>query len=374
MRGHVDIYAGYYSEPAPTGIADYGILNDSGTVTAYTEAATAVTGTAVIDSLQSTIPNPPQGSSPNGAGLQLNVVMQVNTTASSYDYWLQNTVTFYTNNDTFYYVSNVWNYSSPTASMIANDTAGLGSISPSGNQSFYGYATNETGYTLPLALEIPINVSYSGDAVRASFSYLQAQGGASLAGTPSRYDMVTITEPQQVLSAVILVTGKEYTPSQNYFDSELDFGGDANGANATFTAMQAVLNMSYLLTDGRTALPPSVYGFGGDTAEAATNLQTSRVGGEFVVTIGTEDFQTSFVPTSSSTSSTSTAGTSSASSAQAASTSASNTTTYASATSAAGGIPEFPSGGLAVALLAVALAGSYFVVRRRALSAGPPRG
>ncbi|MDG7019410.1 MAG: thermopsin family protease [Nitrososphaerota archaeon] len=370
----MDIYAGYYSEPAPTGIADYGILNDSGTVTAYTEAATAVTGTAVIDSLQSTIPNPPQGSSPNGAGLQLNVVMQVNTTASSYDYWLQNTVTFYTNNDTFYYVSNVWNYSSPTASMIANDTAGLGSISPSGNQSFYGYATNETGYTLPLALEIPINVSYSGDAVRASFSYLQAQGGASLAGTPSRYDMVTITEPQQVLSAVILVTGKEYTPSQNYFDSELDFGGDANGANATFTAMQAVLNMSYLLTDGRTALPPSVYGFGGDTAEAATNLQTSRVGGEFVVTIGTEDFQTSFVPTSSSTSSTSTAGTSSASSAQAASTSASNTTTYASATSAAGGIPEFPSGGLAVALLAVALAGSYFVVRRRALSAGPPRG
>ena len=343
-------------------------------MTAYTEDATAVTGTAVIDSLQSTVSNPPQGSSPNGAGLQLNVVMQVNTTASSYDYWLQNTVTFYTNNDTLYYVSNVWNYSSPTASMITHDTAGLGSISPSGNQSFYGYATNETGYTLPLALAIPINVSYSGDAVRASFSYLQAQGGAPLAGIPSSYDMVTITEPQQVQSAVILVTGKAYTPSYNFFDSELDFGGDANGANATFTAMQAVLNMSYLLTDGRTALPLSVYGFGGDTAEAATNLQTSQVGGQFVVTIGTMNFQTSFVPTSNSTSSTSTASTSTASSAPTVtSTSASATTTYSSATSVLGSIPEYPSGGLAVVLLAVALVGSYFVVRRRALSAGPPR-
>ncbi|MDG6971663.1 MAG: thermopsin family protease, partial [Nitrososphaerota archaeon] len=75
VRSPINIYYGYSAEPVPTGIADYGILNSSGTLSSYTERATAVTGTAVIGSMQSTIANPPQGSSPYGAGLQLNVVM-----------------------------------------------------------------------------------------------------------------------------------------------------------------------------------------------------------------------------------------------------------------------------------------------------------
>jgi thermopsin len=375
-------------------------MNSSGVVSAYTEKATSVTGTALISSMQSTVSSPPQGSSPYGAGLQLNVVMQVNTTSSSYAYWLQNTVTFYTNNDTFYYVSNVWNYSSSSASMNSNYTAGQGSVSQSGNQSFYGYSTNEEGYILPLALDIPINVSYSGDAARVSFSYLQAQGGAPLAGTPSQYDEVTITEPQPVQSAVILITGDAYAPSNNYFDSELDFGGDANGANATYTSMHALLNMSYLLTDGQTALPRSVYEFGSDTAEAATNLQTNQVNGEFVVSLGALNFSASYVPTTetvSNTTTTSAATTTTTSSATSTSTAASvtgltsstaansttastssatttavtttsspspSTTSTASSTSS-GGIPEFPYAPLATVLLVAALAASYFVVRRR---------
>ena len=395
--GAINIYNGYSAEPAPTGIADYGVANSSGVVSAYTEKATSVKGTALISSMQSTVSNPPQGSSPYGAGLQLNVVMLVNTTSSSYVYWLQNTVTFYTNNDTFYYVSNVWNYSSTSASMNANYTAGQGSVSKSGNQSFYGYATNEQSYTLPLALDIPINVSYSGDAARASFSYLQAQGGAPLTGTPSQYDEVTITEPQPVQSAVILITGNAYAPSNNYFDSELDFGGDANGANATFTSMHAALNMSYVLTDGQSALPRSVYEFGSDTAEAATNLQTNQVNGEFVVTLGVLNFSQSYVPTTSTISNTTTTSTatttttSSATSTSAASsvtsvssstatnsTATSPTTTVITTTSSPspstastasstspGGIPEFPYAPLATVLLAAALAASYFVVRRR---------
>jgi thermopsin len=386
-RGAIDIYNGYSAEPVPTGIADYGILNSSGTLTAYTEQATAVTGTAVINSMQSTISNPPQGSSPYGAGLQLNVVMQVNTTSASYDYWLQNTVTFYTNNDTFYYVSNVWNYSSTTASMDSNYTSGLGSVSQSGNQSFYGYSTNEAGYTLPLSLVLPINISYSGDAVHASFSYQQAMGGAPLSGTPSGYDLVTITEPSAVQSAVILITGNAYAPSNNYFDSELDFGGDANGANATYTAMNAVLNMSYLLTNGKPALPRSLYEFGSDTAEAATDLQTSYTNGQFVVTLGTVDFGASFVPVAGASNTTSTSTTapsptttvtahSTSSTAGPPATATSSVTTAATSSAAAasgtgsGGVPEFPFNALAASLLAAALAGSYLLARRR-LASGP---
>ena len=400
VRSPINIYYGYSAEPVPTGIADYGILNSSGTLSSYTERATAVTGTAVIGSMQSTIVNPPQGSSPYGAGLQLNVVMQVNTTSASYDYWLQNTVTFYTNNDTFYYVSNVWNYSSSTTStMNSNITSGLGSVSKSGNQSFYGYSTAEAGYTLPLSLELPINVSSSGDAVQVSFSYLQAMGGAPLSGTPSGYDLVTITEPKAIQSAAILITGNAYTPSANYFDSELDFGGDANGANATYTAMHAVLSMSYLLTNGQSALPRSLYEFGSDTAEAATNLQTSLVNGQFVVTLGTVNFGTSFVPaavsttstssttsatetstaastistytpTTSTTSSTTSQSTTTPTTAQPTTTASSSVIASSASSAGSGGVPEFPFSALGIGVLTAVLAGSYLLARRR-LTAGP---
>ncbi|MDP8023720.1 MAG: thermopsin family protease, partial [Conexivisphaerales archaeon] len=97
------------SPPVPTGIADYGIKNESGVIVPYEVFARSVTGFADIFKMKAYNSTPPANASAYGAGLQLNVMLQINSSSGTQNYWLQNVAGFTTNNDTAAFWENVWN-------------------------------------------------------------------------------------------------------------------------------------------------------------------------------------------------------------------------------------------------------------------------
>ena len=280
----VDIYTKYSGAPAPTGLADYGEeINSAGYVVPYEVVTSGVLGQATINAIGAY-----NGSSadPYGASLQLNVMLQVNATSGQYSYWLQDIADFITNKNDMVINDNVWNASAQASSMISSITAGRGEVTlwQQGGQYYYGYSTATTSYSLPLQLLLPISVSSSHNSITVTFGY-QVNGGQRVT-----YDTVTITEPGSVINASILVSGYRMTPSGNYYDAELVFGGEENGEAATFTSMNSELMMFYRMPNGTYVSPYAAYEFGSDTAESAYNLQTVLQNGNAFVTIGSPNF------------------------------------------------------------------------------------
>lgn len=94
----------YSSPPAPIGVADYGLVNSSGILLPYRVRATEVVGQANITALKA---YNPLFISPYSASMQLNAVLQENTTSGQQDYLLQNVIQFQTNQSTLCFAENV---------------------------------------------------------------------------------------------------------------------------------------------------------------------------------------------------------------------------------------------------------------------------
>ncbi|BBE41758.1 Thermopsin precursor [Conexivisphaera calida] len=279
----VDVYEYHSSLPAPIGIADYGVLNSSGVLHPYRIIYEEAIGTATIYSLGAYNPSPPSGISPYGASLQLNVVLQVNTTSGDFVYWLQDVPGFWTNNETMYVSDNIWNMTSSPSYMANGTVTGNGAVYTWGNGEYYEYSTNTFTYSYPLGIRLAIAYSYSSSGVIVRFGY--QVGGGQLVW----YDAATIHE-QGVTSAYLLVDGYGMTPSGNYYDAELVFGGEGNGEQTHFTRMNSTLLMEYVLPNGSVVYPPALYGFGSNTAETADDLSAVLANGYPAVVVGSGNF------------------------------------------------------------------------------------
>jgi thermopsin len=291
----VDIYDGYSSAPVPTGIADYGEENESGHAVPYTILTKKVIGHAEIYSLGAyngtqTLANP------YGASLQLNIVLQINTTFGQRDYWLQDVADFITNSSSLFFTDNIWNFSLSTANMSAAYVSGLGKVSYYNItiEYYYGCSTLPMSYSFPLSFTLPISFSASSDSVNVTFAYqILKNGQGSSAQNIVNYDTATINATG-ITNSSIIISGYEQTPSNHYYDAELVFGGEFNGEVTTFTQMNSTLEMYYLMSNGDTITPYSVYEFGSDTAEGAYNLETVVTNGVFTIVIGQPNLYQSY--------------------------------------------------------------------------------
>ena len=293
----------YSSSPAPVGIADYGVESVGGHIRAYKLALSSVTGTALLNSV----------SSSHGESLQLNVVMRVNTTSTSYVYWLQNV--FSPPPASFFYpelISSIWNWTAPSANLdstrvfgihggVAPGCVGSGCVGP--NPTFYYGGERFSNYSLPLGLRLRINVSYSGSRVNVDFFNATAEGGVPTSTKSSLFDSVAISEPSLVTGAAILVDGYEMTPGiqlgrLTYYDAEFVFGGWLNLETTTFTSMDSTIAMSYKLENKSVIAPLSLYEFG-ETGEKVTNLAVTPTdqlhGFQFHVGLGRTNFSANYV-------------------------------------------------------------------------------
>ncbi|WP_449462273.1 thermopsin [Tardisphaera miroshnichenkoae] len=287
----VDVHVLYSSAPAPIGIADYGVANSSGTLLPYEVRAEAVIGQANISSLAA---YNPLFLSPYAASLQLNAVLQVNTSSGFQDYLVQNVVEFFTNEKELRLADNIWNITSTYSYMSSSRVSGYGEVATQpwappwarAASSVYSYVTANSSYSLPFTITLKTAVFRESTGVEVCF-------GAALNGNNSTYDRVLIDESTP-FNASLVIDGYSMTPVGNYYDAELVFGGGYGGEATQFTSMSSSLSMAYVLVNGSEVRPRSLFGFGSDTAESAYNLVTTCTSGIPHVMIGNPDLSKSF--------------------------------------------------------------------------------
>ncbi|MDA4121753.1 MAG: thermopsin [Thaumarchaeota archaeon] len=354
--------------PEPTGIGTFGITNDSGVVTPYTIESNEVVGVADISALQAHNSSASSAQSNiSGATLQLNTVLLVNEqNGTQQSYWVQDTPDFVTSASQISYVDNIWNYSTSgyldDNSSITSTDGGFTYAYQQNNvtQYFYAAGTGNFTYTLPLDVVLMLNETVEpGVGVLVQVGTQLLRNGTTLGGGPDWFDNATIHDPT-VTTAYYYVAGNVTTPEATYYDTELVFGGEANGEATSFTQMSATLQLFYdSNTTNQLTYFPSYYGFGQDTAEAADNLQVSYNGnGIASVSTGTPSYLYLGGASGSTTLSQLAASASSSTTVQ--------TSSSTSSSSGSGGVPVLPYQFAAAALFTVVLAASYLLIRRGA--------
>lgn len=295
----------FHSSPArPTGIASYGVSNNSGSISTYVINSSAIAGFADVSSISTFNPNVPAGVAPDEVSLQLNAVLSVKDSDNSTKvYWPQNVVAFFTNSSQIELDNNVLNVTGDSAT-LTNSTItspnGFVVSTPSGD--YYGNYVNHlsAGYALPLSfiaiLEESV-VSGRGVQIRMGMDGLENGTSLNLKSNVTWFDTILIVDPQ-VSSASFVVSGEAYTPAGaaqplgTFYDAEFVLGGGGNGAGAHFGALSADLSLFYLNSATNLFRSfPSVYSFGGDTAETVDNVHATDVSDQYVsLSTGTPDY------------------------------------------------------------------------------------
>jgi thermopsin len=373
---------GPLTAPEPSGIASFGLTNQSGIDEPYAIRSTDVVGFASVSSLGAYNSSAwSVQSHVSGAGLQLNSELVVNGAGDgSQVYWCQNTPDFVTSASQLELADNIWNLSSSVGLMANSSITSEGgggyvySYQQGGTtQYYYDHEGLNSTYSLPIGMVLFLN-----STVEPGTGVL-VQVGAHLTGTfpggvrgGGWFDNVTIHDPA-VRSAYFLTSGNDTAPGGSYYDTELVWGGEANGEATTFTQMASSLGLFYANgTSTMLSAFPSYFSFGLETAESADNLRVAYVGdGQVRVVAGKANYDylgagSGALSTSAIESSLGFPGSSGTT------TSSSSTGSDASTSggSGSGAIPEFPYQAVLTPASVAALAVSYMWARRRSDS-GP---
>ena len=289
----------YYSypitPPEPTGVASFGLTNDSGKVTPYTIKSTDVVGIANIASMQAYNASATfYNDTISGATIQLNSILVVNEQGGNQQaYWTQDTPDFVTSASVVSWADNIWNGS--VSGYIDNSTITStdgGYAYPANPGYYYSFQSGNSTYHFPLALALVMSETTTpGVGVLVQFGAQVMANGSEQAQTINWFDNATIHDPS-VQSSYFEVSGNATVPDGLFYESELVFGGEGNGESTQFTQLSASLGLFYgnSTSEAQTAYP-SYYSFGGNTGEAADNLQVSNpTNGFSTVSVGAPDY------------------------------------------------------------------------------------
>jgi len=373
---------GPLSPPEPSGIASYGLTNQSGIDAPYAIASTDVIGVASISSINAYNSTAESvGENPSGATLQLNSVLLVGEKGGGTQvYWCQNTPDFVTSASQVALADNVWNYSA--SGFLSNDSitseGGGGYVSTfqqnGTTEYYYAYGESNSSYSLPLGLVLMINATAEpGTGVLVQFGTWLTGGTLGARTGTDWFDNVTIHDPTAT-GAYFFTAGNYTTPIGTFYDTELVFGGEGGGEATSFTQLGANLGLFYAnSTSDRMNAFPSYFSFGLDTAEAAYNAMVRYLGnGTASVSVGMPSY--SYLGAASGQFSlTSVEGalgiTGSANSSFSTTVGISSTTAATSTASSTGsGVPAFPYQAVVVTVFVVVVLFSYLVVRKGVLA------
>ncbi len=285
------------------GIASYGLYNISGRIYPYQVSTGEVIGVANITSLAAYNAGASGNNSKHGASLQLNVALNTHVNGKERVLWLQDVVDFNTSSMQYYLIDNVWNSTSPTAKFSSGALVGNGNLSgctscSSPNFYAFSYPSYYLNYSFPFRIKLVVMENQTSEGTVASFGYQILKNGSAGIKPLIFFDKVLVPGSS---NSTLLTTPYYMTPGDgsnigNYYDSELVFGGEANGANSYFNSMNSSLWIYY--NDNGTIRPfPSVYTFGLSTAESASNLAVKGWKGGAIATTGKPDFSTDIFAT-----------------------------------------------------------------------------
>ncbi len=273
--GHIE--PTYSTAPAPFGVADLGLQNESGVIVptnlttprvAGTFAPTAFSGVSV------------DSGAPDAYSVQLNAVL-TNVTLfgnASYQFWTQNVVEYSTFSHQLSFLDNVWNFSGPSGALSQNAIVSHG---PNGTQvgtTFY-YALGPVitmGYPFTLSLFLNSAGGPAGDEV--FFNYTLENASATLSGS---FDHVEFNASGGAPAGAIppaeyLASGASYNPLGIPDDFEIDVVGPGGGSNFDALNASAAIDLYYWSLAGQNfTVVPSAYDAGAETGETSAGLAST---------------------------------------------------------------------------------------------------
>lgn len=295
----------YVAQPAPLGLADYGLGPHP-----YTYSAPRFLGQLRLNSPpNATDPGATDVIEPGGAaqgyvGSVYEFGVQLNTIATNIllpngsgpalwgYFWTQNVVDW--NDSGLHFVSDTFNLTEPVndgpsgvvepgtiASGCNNSSAGVDRI-----LTVYGGVLQCVGGTIPVSpAAYPVTLQlYNTLSINAqnrtvlAFGYTIDESGtdAVYSGTSDTVVFNTPTAPAlpQPRAPGFSVNGTAATPLGLLQDSEIDVVGDIGGDNAVFRSFNGTLNLEYSNASTNTSWQnvPSAFNFGSDTGETSTGL------------------------------------------------------------------------------------------------------
>ncbi len=261
----VNIYSGYTSEPAPMGIADYGI----GPNGAYQYNTSSFIGIVTINSLATR-----NSTNDPSMGIQLNVNLAFTTSnGKQYVYWIQDVAFIDTSTNHIGFENNIWNFSATSAGLSSSGIRGNGQVYNSSRGGQYyavGASSSLPGseiflqYPATLILNVTCGVNIGGQPT-VSFAYDDGYGLVT-------YDTTTFIASYPVTSFTgFVVNGYNYNPTGYlFYDAELTLGGPGNWQNIALSQSNVQLQLEYW-NGHNYQMITNAYNFGSDTAEGISN-------------------------------------------------------------------------------------------------------
>jgi len=272
MENQVNVYAYYSHEPAPMGVADFGINQTTSGSTVvdipFIRETTQWLGVVNINSL-SAISSVKKATFHYSVTFQLNVVLNYEYNGNTYALWVQDVAFLNTKTHGVFIENNIWNLTAPYASVTG--VSGNGKIYSYSNMTFYGYTASKSypgsyvTLTLPATIYLLINVTTNslGQPV-ICFWYNDGYGWVE-------YDVVTVTNVIGASNVYYLVDGYNYTGSGNFYDAELIMGGPGGGSTAQMNSGTLYFQLFYWNgTDFHEIM--HAFNFGSNTAETVSNV------------------------------------------------------------------------------------------------------
>ncbi len=265
----------YTASPAPMGIADYGVYNNSGNIESYSYSTTSFEGTASISNLS---PLYVLNGAPQSLSLQLNAILKNVTLGgnSSYVFWNQNVVLYSARTHQIQLIDNIWNFSSPGAAMTNSTLSGYnGTLVPN---SLYYDVGPLINVTYPFTVSLYLNSTLDRGSNVIFFNYSVRNGGVGGKTVSGSYDNVTFNSSSALKSpAGYYVSGSKNTPLGFLpYDAEFVIGGPGGGSTTSLYGVNATMSLSYLnSTSGSYSNVRAAYDAGSDTGETASGISVS---------------------------------------------------------------------------------------------------
>ena len=265
----VNVFQEYSKEPAPMGIADYGIGYNN---VPYSYNTTSFLGIANISSLYT------HNSSlyaPAEMTFQLNINLVFNDGSTQYVYWVQDVADLNTSsgNHLVSFIDNVWNLSAPNANMHNSTILGNGTVANSSGTHFYYDWANPSLPGNNVVLQYPTNIEFKIVSITTSnnqpeviFMYNDGYGWIT-------YDNVQFKFVNDLTANYgFVVDGSNYEPNgYSYYDAELILGGPGGGTQTNDTLSNVQLQLEYWNGHNFQEIV-SAFNFGSDTAEGIENV------------------------------------------------------------------------------------------------------
>ena len=262
----------YSKEPAPMGIADYGVANLTTGAGAYSYRTSAVRGLVTLGD-NPIVSNPSLGGSRAVTfETQLNVMLTFSLPGgATYVYWVQNCVYYNTTSDHLYqFVDNIWNMSASGSQMYSSSVSGSGSVKQSSAGGFYVDAVGATpgGGSVPMvqgdSYTVEMDTGVSAGVPFVKFIYNDSSSGSFT------YDTASFTFATDANSSSFFINHSS-TPVGIPYDLELVFCGPGSGSQQ-YDVRSDLYYQLYYFNGANFQAPRSAYNWGSETAEGMHNV------------------------------------------------------------------------------------------------------